>query len=68
MRAHSFGCGVPFFRASICSIEKVPYYQKGLPHLSHRKSKLTAVLQDALCGHGKVLLVCNVVPEATEVE
>jgi kinesin family member C2/C3 len=41
--------------------------QAGSPHVPYRNSKLTAVLQDALCGHSKVLLVCNVAPEATEI-
>jgi hypothetical protein len=34
------------------------------PHIPFRNSKLTSVLQDALCGSGKVLLVACVAPEA----
>lgn len=41
--------------------------QAASPHVPFRNSKLTAVLQDALSSSGKVLLVCNVAPEATEV-
>ena len=40
--------------------------QAGAAHVPYRNSKLTAALQDALCGAGKVLLVCNVAPEAEE--
>ena len=41
--------------------------QAGSPHVPYRNSKLTAVLQDSLCGNSKVLLVCNVAPEAAEI-
>ncbi|GFR50278.1 hypothetical protein Agub_g12465 [Astrephomene gubernaculifera] len=39
--------------------------QRRSPHVPFRNSKLTAVLQDALCGNSKVLLVCNIAPEST---
>ncbi|KAJ9514843.1 hypothetical protein QJQ45_028616 [Haematococcus lacustris] len=38
--------------------------QRRTPHVPFRNSKLTQVLQDALSGSSKVLLVCNVAPEA----
>lgn len=41
--------------------------QQGSGHVPYRNSKLTAVLQDSLCGNSKVLLVCNVAPEAEEI-
>ena len=40
--------------------------QRRAPHVPFRNSKLTAVLQDALCGNSKVLLVCNLSPEAAD--
>ncbi|MEW5311300.1 MAG: hypothetical protein WDW38_003028 [Sanguina aurantia] len=38
--------------------------QRRTPHIPFRNSKLTAVLQDSLCGTSKVLLVCNLSPES----
>ncbi|GBF90584.1 ATP binding microtubule motor protein [Raphidocelis subcapitata] len=38
--------------------------QRRTPHVPFRNSKLTQVLQDSLCGSSKVLLVCNLSPEA----
>jgi len=38
--------------------------QRRTPHIPFRNSKLTQVLQDALCGSSKVMLVCNISPEA----
>jgi kinesin family protein C2/C3 len=38
--------------------------QRRTPHIPFRNSKLTQVLQDSLCGSSKVLLVCNLSPEA----
>ncbi len=38
--------------------------QRRTPHIPFRNSKLTAVLQDALCGSSKVLLVCQLSPES----
>ncbi|KAJ9514550.1 hypothetical protein QJQ45_016286 [Haematococcus lacustris] len=38
--------------------------QRRTPHVPFRNSKLTQVLQDALSASSKVLLVCNVAPEA----
>ncbi|KAI8466291.1 MAG: the Kifc3 motor domain in complex with Adp [Monoraphidium minutum] len=38
--------------------------QRRTPHVPFRNSKLTQVLQDSLCGGSKVLLVCNLSPEA----
>jgi len=38
--------------------------QRRNTHVPFRNSKLTQVLQDSLSGSSKVLLVCNVSPEA----
>ncbi|GIL87171.1 hypothetical protein Vretimale_14274 [Volvox reticuliferus] len=39
--------------------------QRRSSNIPFRNSKLTSVIQDALCGDSKVLLVCNIAPEAT---
>ncbi|GLI63210.1 hypothetical protein VaNZ11_006063, partial [Volvox africanus] len=39
--------------------------QRRTSNVPFRNSKLTSVLQDALCGDSKVLLLCNIAPEAT---
>ncbi|GIL50300.1 hypothetical protein Vafri_6495 [Volvox africanus] len=39
--------------------------QRRSSNIPFRNSKLTSVLQDALCGDSKVLLLCNIAPEAT---
>jgi len=41
--------------------------QRKAAHIPFRNSKLTQVLQDSLCGSSKVMLVCNVSPEADSV-
>ncbi|CAL5228511.1 g11661 [Coccomyxa viridis] len=38
--------------------------QASAKHIPFRNSKLTQVLQDSLCGSSKVMLVCNLSPEA----
>ena len=38
--------------------------QRRNTHIPFRNSKLTTVLQDSLSGSSKVLLVCNISPEA----
>ncbi|KAG2485792.1 hypothetical protein HYH03_015503 [Edaphochlamys debaryana] len=38
--------------------------QRRNAHIPFRNSKLTAVLQDSLCGSSKVLLCCNIAPES----
>jgi len=42
--------------------------QRRTAHVPYRNSKLTAVLQDSLCGSSKVLLVCNLSPESASTQ